>query len=226
MRYCSIIFALSLIVSIVYAAPVTADTRYVGDQLIITLRQGKTTKHKILKTLKTGTPVEVLEENSSYLKVRTEDGTEGYVLRQYISTSPPKTHRIKELETKNSRLQNEISELENTKDSLQIQLRKIQDKYDQDISASATKSTDLEQRLAQAMEKESTTKEKYDTLASQSENVVKIANERDFLLQKNKKLSSELKTVKQENEKIADSRMIRWFLAGGGVFFFGWISSN
>jgi SH3 domain protein len=173
--------------------------------------------------LKTGTPVEVLEENSSYLKVRTEDGTEGYVLRQYISTSPPKTHRIKELETKNSRLQNEISELENTKDSLQIQLRKIQDKYDQDISASATKSTDLEQRLAQAMEKESTTKEKYDTLASQSENVVKIANERDFLLQKNKKLSSELKTVKQENEKIADSRMIRWFLAGGGVFFFGWI---
>ena len=39
-----------------------ADTRYVGDQLVITLRQGKSTKHKIVKTLKTGTPVEILEE--------------------------------------------------------------------------------------------------------------------------------------------------------------------
>ena len=111
MRYFSIIFTLVIIASNVIVAPVKADTRYVGDQLIITLRQGRSIKHKILKTLETGTPVEVLEEDSSYYKVRTSDGIEGYVLRQYISSNPPKSQLIDELVIKNSALQIRHSEL-------------------------------------------------------------------------------------------------------------------
>ena len=105
MRHFSIILALLIITSSVIVPSAEADTRYVGDQLIITLRQGKSTKHKIIKTLETGTPVEVLEEDSSYLRIRTSDGTEGYVLRQYISSNPPKTQRIDELEIEKSALQ-------------------------------------------------------------------------------------------------------------------------
>ena len=58
---------------------------------------------------------------------------------------------------------------------------------------------------------------------AQAENVIKIAQERDQLLQKNKKLTTGIKELRNKNEKISDSRMIKWFLAGGGVFFFGWI---
>ena len=42
------------------ALPAFADTRYVVDELIITMRLGKGTGYKILKSLKTGTAVEVL----------------------------------------------------------------------------------------------------------------------------------------------------------------------
>ncbi len=223
MRYVSIFFAFFIIISFTIVPLVDAETRYVGDQLIITLRQGKTTKHKILKTLKTGTPVEVLEEDSSYLRVRTSDGTEGYVLRQYISSAPPKTHRIDELEIENSGLQKKISELEETNKEIEAQLHDIRGKYDLELSASTAKSTDIEQRLEQALKNERIATENYDTLVAQSENVVKIAKERDYLLQENKKLATAMKAALEKSEKIADSRMIKWFLAGGGVFFFGWL---
>ena len=223
MRYISMIFALVIIASNLIAAPAQAETRYVGDQLIITLRQGTSTKHKILKTLETGTPVEVIEEGSSYYKVRTSDGTEGYVLRQYISSNPPKSLRIDELEIENSALKKKNKDLQKSKSDLEMQLKNIQGKYDSELSSITAESTEIEQNLDQAVNNERIITEKYNTLVAQSENVVEIARERDQLLQKNKKLTANIKELREKNEKFADSKMIKWFLAGGGVFFFGWL---
>ena len=223
MRYISMIFALVIIASYLIAAPAQAETRYVGDQLIITLRQGTSTKHKILKTLETGTPVEVIEEGSSYYKVRTSDGTEGYVLRQYISSNPPKSLRIDELEIENSALKKKNKDLQKSKSDLEMQLKNIQGKYDSELSSITAESTEIEQNLDQAVNNERIITEKYNTLVAQSENVVEIARERDQLLQKNKKLVASVKELQKKNEKFADSKMIKWFLAGGGVFFFGWL---
>ena len=223
MRYISMIFALVIIASYLIAAPAQAETRYVGDQLIITLRQGTSTKHKILKTLETGTPVEVIEEGSSYYKVRTSDGTEGYVLRQYISSNPPKSLRIDELEIENSALKKKNKDLQKSKSDLEMQLKNIQGKYDSELSSITAESTEIEQNLDQAVNNERIITEKYNTLVAQSENVVEIARERDQLLQKNKKLTANIKELREKNEKFADSKMIKWFLAGGGVFFFGWL---
>jgi SH3 domain protein len=223
MRYFSIILALLIIASGVIVPSAEADTRYVGDQLIITLRQGKSTKHRILKTLETGTPVEILEEDSSYLRVRTSDGTEGYVLRQYISSNPPKTQRIDELEVEKSVLQKKNSELEKNKKELAMQLKSIQENYDRELSDLTTKSADIDQNIEQALNNERIITEKYNTLVTQAENVLEIAEERERLLQDNKKLSAGIKKLQEKNKKMSDSRMIKWFLAGGGVFFFGWL---
>ena len=86
MRFRFLFISLILLISSMPPLPAAADTRYVGDELVITLRQGKGTDYKIIRTLKSGTPFEVLEEGKSYLKVRTEDGVEGYVLRQYVTS--------------------------------------------------------------------------------------------------------------------------------------------
>ena len=223
MRYIIIFFTLVLLASYVLVEPAAADTRYVGDQLIITMRQGKSNQHKILKTLTTGTPLEVLEEDESYLKVRTTDGIEGYVQRQYMSSNPPKTQRIEELEMLNSSLQKKISSLEETNSSLEMQLRTLQENYNQKFSTISAKSADMEQNLEQALNNEQIMAEKYETLLAQAENVVEIAAERDELLQKNKRLETEVTALLKKNDKLADSRMVKWFLAGGGVFLFGWI---
>jgi len=223
MRHLSIIFVLVTIASTMFAMQAEADTLYVSDQLVITLRQGKSTQHKILKTLKTGTPMEVLEEGPAYFKVRISDGTEGYVLRQYITSQPPKTLRIKELEIENSTLQKKVGELEKSKSTLEMQVDEIQEKYVREVSELDAESTNFEQSLELALNNQNEITEKYNTLLSQSENVIKIAAEKERLLKENKILAAEAQELRKENEKMANSKMIKWFLAGGGVFFFGWI---
>jgi SH3 domain protein len=212
-----------MLASYVIVPPAAAETRYVGDQLVITLRQGKSNQHKILKTLKTGTPLELLEEGDPYLKVRTNDGVEGYVLRQYISADPPKTQRIEELELRNSSLQKKIRALEEARSNLEMQLQTTEGNYEEKFASLTSKSADLEQNLEQALSNERIMAEKYETLLSQAENVVEIAAEHEQLLQKNNKLEAEVRALLKNNDKLADSRMIKWFLAGGGVFLFGWV---
>ncbi len=223
MRYICLHLILVLLASYVIVPPAAAETRYVGDQLVITLRQGKSNQHKILKTLKTGTPLELLEEGDPYLKVRTNDGVEGYVLRQYISADPPKTQRIEELELLNTSLQKKIRALEEARSNLEMQLQTSEGNYKEKFASLTSKSADLEQNLEQALNNERIMAEKYETLLSQAENVVEIAAEREQLLQKNKKLEAEVTALLNKNDKLADSRMIKWFLAGGGVFLFGWV---
>jgi len=193
-----------------------AETRYVSDQLVITLRQGKGTDYKILKTLKTGTPVVVLEDGSTYLKVRTADGTEGYVLTQYITTDPPKALLVNELKRDNS-------ELKKTKNNLQSQLEESQAKYVREFSQLNKKAAAVSQDLQQTKEREATITEKYNTLVAESEDIIQTTKERDQFRQANKKLQAEVKELRAKNKKISDSRMIKWFLAGGGVFLLGWL---
>ena len=223
MRYICLHFILVMLASYVIVPPAAAETRYVGDQLVITLRQGKSNQHKILKTLKTGTPLELLEEGDPYLKVRTNDGVEGYVLRQYISADPPKTQRIEELELLNSSLQKKIRSLEEARSNLEMQLQTTEGNYEEKFASLTSKSADLEQNLEQALSNERIMAEKYETLLSQAENVVEIAAEHEQLLQKNNKLEAEVRALLKNNDKLADSRMIKWFLAGGGDFLFGWV---
>ena len=211
-RSLSIISTLVLLAVFISAQPAAADTRYVGDELIITLRMGKSTNHKIIKTLKTGTPLEVLEEGEEYLKVRTPDGSEGYVLSQYVSSNLPKALRIQELERLNSSLRKKIDILETSTANQQ-----------QELSNLRLKSTELEKNQEEAIANEQSLSEKYNTLLAQSENVIELTAERDRLFQQNSNMKQELATLAEKNEKLSDSRMVKWFLAGGGVLFFGWI---
>jgi len=223
MRFISVFFIFFMLAAYMAVLPAYADTRYVDDQLIITLRAGRSSDHKILKTLKTGAPVEVLEEDDKYLKVRISDGSVGYVLRQYISSELPKTLVIDRLEKEKSSLQKRIKDTEDAKNALQTKYNAIQNKYKEELSEITSQSSTVEQNLAQALKNERTLAEKYNILLAQSENVVEITAERDQLLETNKKLTAEVQNLQVVNDKISDSRMIKWFLAGGGVLLLGWI---
>ena len=68
-----------------YAAPA-----WVTDQFEITLRSGPSTSNAIQLMLKSGARLEVLERNeeTGYSLVRTEGGTEGWVLNRYLMGEP------------------------------------------------------------------------------------------------------------------------------------------
>ena len=223
MKFFSIFISLLLLSIVVLSSSVMADTRYVDDLLVITLRQGKSSKHRILRTLKTGTALEVLEEDESYLKVRTADGLEGFVLRQYISTSPPKKQLIKRLEGKNKDLQQKITQFDKTNDDLKAQIGVMQENHAQELLELTGRSSLTEEALQQIQQEQEVLAENYSTLLAQSENVVAIAEERDQLLIDKSKLTSEVTALRNQNEELSDTRMIKWLLAGGGLLLVGWI---
>ena len=194
------------------AASVSADTRYISDQLIVTVRSGKGNQYKILETLPTSTPVNVLEEDKDYLKVVTKKGTEGYIRRQYVSKALPKKTQIRQLK-KEIRTSQQL--LETQQQSFQTSQNELNDNKNQ--------ITELSAQLNQARQALETKESEYNTLMSHSENVLNLDAENKQLAEENNSLNSELLVLREENQNFHRSNMIQWFLAGAGVFFGGWI---
>ena len=203
-----------------------ADKRYVSDMLIITLRTGQGQEYKVIKTLKTDTPVEVLEESESYLRVRTDEGEEGWVAKQYITTEVPKSVIIEGLKEETSKLNARIEELEKNQASLLEQFEIATQRHaakveelDKNASSSKEEASHLKIKLAQITEK-------HNTLIDQSKNVVDLISEQKRLQAENVNLNTRVEHLQKENADLRNTRRLQWFLAGGSVFFIGWIAGK
>ncbi|MCA1765382.1 MAG: TIGR04211 family SH3 domain-containing protein [Desulfobulbaceae bacterium] len=207
-------FAVLLFSCLLIPAIAAAETVYVSDQLVITLRRGNSTEYKILKTLETGTPMEVIErtEGDNFVKVRLRSGEEGYVLGQYLTGETPKAITI-------SRLENQ---LEKVRDQLARAKAELS-QSSQEEGALTGSINELNQALANTKEELRATTEKYNTLLKDSAAVVEITNERDLLNETNEKLATEVRSLTAENSDLMRTGAVRWFLAGAGVLFLGWI---
>jgi SH3-like domain-containing protein len=87
-----------------------AETVYVTDELRLGLYQGEETSGRPFKTLISGDALEVLERALMSIRVRTEDGEEGWVKTAYIVTVEPGRRRAEKLEAQNTQLQVGLTE--------------------------------------------------------------------------------------------------------------------
>lgn len=189
-----------------------AETRYVSDQLVVTVRSSKSKNHDILATLPTATPVEILSEDASFVKVRTEKGIEGFITRQYVSKEIPKSIQI--------------AKLKEQKSALEKQLQKQKLNYQQTSELATTSQSEIKQlrdELQQTKQQLESVSSAYKQLRERSENVVNLTAERDQLREDNSQILNELTVLQEENKDFHRSNMIQWFLAGGGVFLTGWL---
>jgi len=192
---------LLLLLCLFPAGQLLAETRYVTDQLEITMRKGESTRYKIARMLPSGTPVELLgtNEESGYAKVRTEDGTTGYVLIHQLMEEPPARDRVAELEKR-------LAELQQAPDKLAAQLSQLQAEHGAlktEYDAVADEKRRLEEELA--------------TIRHASANVVRITEERTELRQSVADLSRQLANLQQEHLDLKNQANQRWFLIGAGV---------
>jgi SH3 domain protein len=191
---------------------VQAETRYVSDQVFITLRRGAGTEYKILKNLKTGTPMEILEDGEEWIMVRLNDGTEGYVLRQYVTPDLPKATVIARLQQEKERLQGRIAEVENRARGWSAEKEELQRQI-----------SDVQQAFKKEKGNRLTVAQNYQNLQEAAKNVSDIVAERDRLKDENTKYAGELEQLREENESLLRKAIIKWFLAGGGVLLVGWL---
>lgn len=103
--------SLWIIILFTVAAPipgVAQSGRYVSDELEITLRSGPGTKFAIRRMLKSGTPLQMVEENDAgYTKVTTTDGIDGWVLTRFLLDEPVARDRLAEIEARLQDMQQE-----------------------------------------------------------------------------------------------------------------------
>lgn len=187
------------------ALPALAEQGYITDRLHITLRRGPGNEYKILKSLPSATPVEILERGERYLKVRLEDGEEGYVLTQYVSDEMPFVLVAERLRRERDRLGDRLKALEDKERALQAEL------------------TAAGGRLQRSESELRKTTEQFQVLRAGSEHVTEIMAERDRLRQENQDLQARLTVLKKDNARLLRTDIFRWFLAGAGVLWLGWL---
>jgi len=122
-----------------------ADKRYVSDSLVLTLREAPNSDGRILGTVRTGDPVEVLEESGRYLRVQTEAGEQGWVAEQYITAETPKPMIIAQLRDELDRLQERIRKYEGGENPFLDKLKAAEESYLQKVK-------ELEQNAARLVD--------------------------------------------------------------------------
>ena len=182
-----------------------AETRYVSDRLEITMRSGKSTSHGILRMLRSGTPVDVLETDkaSGYSRIKTRSGKEGWVLTRFLMSGPAARDRLAEAEKRLAELELENRKMHTTMAGLQEEMSSVE-KERQNLDS---EHRDVSQELAEIKRTASS------ALAIDSEN--KELKSRMVALERS------LQTMQQENENLKDRTARDWFMVGAGVVLLG-----
>ena len=196
---CALILGL-FAVSAAHSAPA-----WVSDDFEITLRSGPSTSNSIQKMVSSGTRLDVLEQgsDSGYSRVKTPDGTEGWVLSRYLMKQPSAREQIERLAAKLTG-----NSAEGT--SLSSQLAAVRNEYN-----SAKRQISTLEREKSALETE------LSEIRAAAADVLGVN-------QQNKNLMNELATEKiradtleQENRQLASQTTRYWFMSGALVLLIG-----
>jgi len=186
-------------------AGAAAETRYVSDELQITLRSGQSTQHQILRMVTSGTPLEVLEtdEKTGYTHVRAPQDVEGWVLTRYLMDHPSAQDQLADAQKKMARLQDQNKDLQTKLNTVSGDKNSL-DKDRRDLLA---KNDKLQTEL--------------DHIRKTAADALAIEGEKNRLADEANRLKTELQSVQQENLSLKDRSQREWFVRGAGVVIAG-----
>ncbi|MDK2847069.1 MAG: hypothetical protein PWP34_422 [Desulfuromonadales bacterium] len=182
----------------------TARAAWISDEIAVTLRRGPGNQYKILKSLASPARIEIIEDGESYFKVRAADGTEGFILKQYVTRQEP--HAVI-----SARLQNEQT-------VLQKKMAELTEK-NQELQALQDETRTMLQRTEAELQK---VRGEYEQLREGAENITETIAERDRLQRENQQHLQKIAALKEENRYLWRNNILRWFFAGVGVLWLGW----
>lgn len=90
-------------------ASVSAETVYIDDMLRVGIRALPNSSDAPIAVVTTGAPLEVLETSGNYIRVRTEDGTEGWINGTYASKELPAKQQLERLRKRYAELEEELA---------------------------------------------------------------------------------------------------------------------
>lgn len=223
MKNCWRLAISTLLVLTCWTANSWAETRYISDQLVVSLREQPKNNAELITYLKTDMSVEVIEEAGDYIKVKTKAGEIGYIKQHYLTDKTPKTTIIKRLQRERDQLADKAGAMKQQVASATSQGDKAQQELATQLAEASKQVTDLQNKLNKSQAELQQTSKSYQTLQSDAKNVVAITKERDQLRETNQELNAVVTELEEEVKDLTMTGAIKWFLAGGGILFFGWL---
>ncbi len=199
--FTSILLVLPLLSPLSAAAE---TTRYVSDQLEITMRSGQGVKFGIRKMLSSGTKLDVIETDpAGYSKVRTSNGVVGWVLTRYLDNLPSSRDRLAASEQKIANLELEIAQ------------------YKSEIEALSAQNSDTDSQNLTLTETSQRLKKELDSLRRTASNAVALDNENRKLKEQLQEIDHQTQLLIIENSSLKDNNAKTWFLVGAAVLIAG-----
>ena len=196
---------ITVILSSLAASTAFAQSAWVTDQFEITLRSGPSTSNAIQLMVSSGTRLEVIERDadSGYTHVRTQGGTEGWVLTRYLMNEASAREQLENLT-------GQLTNATSRGSSLNSQLGAIKGQYDaanQQISALEREKAGVEKELAE--------------IRRTAANVLAVNDQNESLMDQLAAAQIRADTLEQENRVLASQTTRYWFMAGGLVLLIG-----
>lgn len=211
-----LLICLVLFVFVVTAPAVWAETLYVKPSSEITMRRGQGTDFKVIAVIKNGTPVELLSSADDWAQIKLESGKQGWVLKRFLSSDPPLGEQVQ-------LLQREKQVLSQTTQSLKQRADSLVSERDE-IEARLTDEKDqVEKQLNECVVELTTINDKFLRLQEDTADVIQTKNDLEQAQVQVVDLETQLNLVKEDNRRLRKTETLKWFLAGGGVFFVGWL---
>lgn len=186
-----------------FASVSYAKTQYVTDVLYITLRAGPADTFKVIKALKTGTKLNVLDEKEGYSFVHTMSGDEGWASSKYLVDEPVAVLKLGKLQVTMDELIKDYNEL---KKSNAVYRKKIKE-LEKDRKRLTSNGTKLEKENVK--------------MKALSANPMAISKQNAELKAANEASESQIAQLEEENSTYKGNTRRDWFLVGGGVLVFG-----
>lgn len=86
----SILFFL-LLCSVFYSSIASAESLFVTDRILLGIHQEPTEDSALIKSIPSGESVEVIEKKEGFIKIKTNDGAQGWVNEQFLLKEKPAT---------------------------------------------------------------------------------------------------------------------------------------
>ncbi len=192
--------------AMIFVAPVAfGETVWVSDQFEVMLRTGPSTSNAIEQMLRSGTQLEVLEQDdeSGYSRVMTSGGTEGWVLSRYLMPEPAAREQL-------ATLTQQLTDATAEGSSMGSQLTSIRNEYDT-----------AKNRIAELENNNAALQSEIDQIRRTAANVLAIDKQNMNLQQQLTDAEIKVSILEEENDQLASRTTRNWFITGALVLFCG-----
>ena len=202
---CTVVHSLAVIVLCAIANVSFAQTMYVTDELVITVRTGPSTQNSIVRNLNSGESVTVLEEtdDGNYVRVRTDTGEEGWALRRYLVDTPVARSQLAAGQRNLTQARDRVAELETIVTDLSGQLETITQRMEE----AETAATSLNAELVD--------------VRGVSANALTIRDRNESLRRRVNELDQLVNELTVQNATLGSRATREWFVVGAGVLITG-----